>query len=223
MCTWRRTRRCDAADARQVRCGRWEPIADARVRGGGGLRLHVREWGNRDGPSLVVHPWLVAEPAVLGSPGQWPARRAVSPGHLRQPRSRRCPRSRSTPAATWMPSCGRTTWPRSSSTLPWTPGARRLVVRRVHRDATTSAPTATARIAGINLVGAAVMLKRRASTTSAQASSSTRRRPACPTSRRTSPPSNDSCGPARQSRSASPSGARRCAGTWWFPRRYVER
>jgi pimeloyl-ACP methyl ester carboxylesterase len=34
------------------------PIATHTVRGGGGLRLHVREWGNRAGPPiLLVHGW----------------------------------------------------------------------------------------------------------------------------------------------------------------------
>ena len=34
------------------------PIARHEVRGGGGLRLHVREWGDRHGPSLLlVHGW----------------------------------------------------------------------------------------------------------------------------------------------------------------------
>ena len=35
-----------------------EPIATHDVRGGGGLRLHVQEWGNRNGPPiLLVHGW----------------------------------------------------------------------------------------------------------------------------------------------------------------------
>jgi non-heme chloroperoxidase len=35
-----------------------EPIAVHEVPGGGGLRLHVREWGNRHGPSLLlIHGW----------------------------------------------------------------------------------------------------------------------------------------------------------------------
>jgi non-heme chloroperoxidase len=35
-----------------------EPIATHEVRGGGGLRLHVREWGNRRGPPiLLIHGW----------------------------------------------------------------------------------------------------------------------------------------------------------------------
>lgn len=35
-----------------------EPIATHRVRGGGGLRLDVREWGNREGPGiLLIHGW----------------------------------------------------------------------------------------------------------------------------------------------------------------------
>ena len=34
------------------------PIATHEARGGGGLRLHVREWGNRGGPSLLlIHGW----------------------------------------------------------------------------------------------------------------------------------------------------------------------
>jgi len=35
-----------------------EPIATRDVRGGGGLRLHVREWGDPQGPPIVfVHGW----------------------------------------------------------------------------------------------------------------------------------------------------------------------
>ncbi len=35
-----------------------QPIAMHEVRGGGGLRLHVREWGNRHGPALLlIHGW----------------------------------------------------------------------------------------------------------------------------------------------------------------------
>jgi non-heme chloroperoxidase len=35
-----------------------EPIATHEVRGGGGLRLHVREWGDPQGPPIVfVHGW----------------------------------------------------------------------------------------------------------------------------------------------------------------------
>ncbi len=34
------------------------PIATHDVRGGGGLRLHAREWGNREGPPILfVHGW----------------------------------------------------------------------------------------------------------------------------------------------------------------------
>jgi non-heme chloroperoxidase len=37
---------------------RGEPIATHDVRGGGGLRLHVREWGNGDGSAiLLIHGW----------------------------------------------------------------------------------------------------------------------------------------------------------------------
>jgi non-heme chloroperoxidase len=35
-----------------------DPIATHNVLGGGGLRLHVREWGNPDGPALLlIHGW----------------------------------------------------------------------------------------------------------------------------------------------------------------------
>lgn len=35
-----------------------EPIATHDVQGGGGLRLHVREWGNPNGPALLlIHGW----------------------------------------------------------------------------------------------------------------------------------------------------------------------
>ena len=35
-----------------------EPIATHEVRGGGGVRLHAREWGNPNGPALLfIHGW----------------------------------------------------------------------------------------------------------------------------------------------------------------------
>src|SRR4051794_8291040 len=40
--------------------GTWvnEPIATHDVRGGGGLRLHAREWGDPEGPPVVfIHGW----------------------------------------------------------------------------------------------------------------------------------------------------------------------
>jgi non-heme chloroperoxidase len=38
------------------------PIATHDVRGGGGLRLHVREWGNRDGPPILfIHGWTQSQ------------------------------------------------------------------------------------------------------------------------------------------------------------------
>jgi non-heme chloroperoxidase len=34
------------------------PVATHEIRGGGGLRLHAREWGNPDGPEiLLIHGW----------------------------------------------------------------------------------------------------------------------------------------------------------------------
>ena len=34
------------------------PVATYEIRGGGGLRLHAREWGNPDGPEiLLIHGW----------------------------------------------------------------------------------------------------------------------------------------------------------------------
>jgi non-heme chloroperoxidase len=43
-------------DRGRARAG--EPIATHEVRGGAGVRLHVREWGNREGlPILLIHGW----------------------------------------------------------------------------------------------------------------------------------------------------------------------
>jgi hypothetical protein len=43
------------------------------VTGGGGLRLHVREWGRGGQAADPVHPRLVAEPHVLGQAVRGPA------------------------------------------------------------------------------------------------------------------------------------------------------
>ena len=58
------------------------------VRGGGGLRLHVREWGNAGRAADPVHPRLVAEPPLLGEAVRERARRRVPARRLRPPRPR---------------------------------------------------------------------------------------------------------------------------------------
>jgi non-heme chloroperoxidase len=49
-----------------------EPIATHDIRGGGGLRLHAREWGNREGPPiLLIYGWSQSElcwARQIGSP-----------------------------------------------------------------------------------------------------------------------------------------------------------
>ena len=130
-----------------------EPIATHEVRGGGGLRLHAREWGDPHGPAAAVHPWLVAVPAVLGAADQRrrsPTSSASSPSTSA---ATACPRSRSDAGPTSTPGCGPTTSPRSSSrpgsTGPcWSPGPT-----AGSSSPTTCARTATRAIAGINLVG----------------------------------------------------------------------
>ena len=64
------------------------------VTGGGGLRLHVREWGNVEGPADPVPPRLVAKPPLLGEAVREHAGRRVPAGCLRSPRPRRVPRHR---------------------------------------------------------------------------------------------------------------------------------
>ena len=49
----------------------WPPIPTAthEILGGGGLKLHAREWGNPAGTRPAVHSRLVAERSVLAEPG----------------------------------------------------------------------------------------------------------------------------------------------------------
>ena len=47
-----------------------EPVATHEIRGGGGLRLHAREWGNPDGPALLFVHGLVAERPLLDQAGK---------------------------------------------------------------------------------------------------------------------------------------------------------
>src|SRR2546423_766961 len=43
---------------RQSRCARRQPQRVQDVRGGGGVRLHAREWGNERAPALLlIHGW----------------------------------------------------------------------------------------------------------------------------------------------------------------------
>ncbi len=46
----------------EARATNREPIATHDLRGGGGVRLHAREWGNRQGPSILfIHGWSQSE------------------------------------------------------------------------------------------------------------------------------------------------------------------
>jgi non-heme chloroperoxidase len=43
---------------RKAPIGRAEPVAIHEIRGGGGIRLHAREWGDPQGPALLlIHGW----------------------------------------------------------------------------------------------------------------------------------------------------------------------
>ena len=62
-----------------------EPVATHEIRGGGGLRLHAREWGDPDGPALLfIHGWSQSDlcwtKQVSGELAD-----AVSDRHLRPP------------------------------------------------------------------------------------------------------------------------------------------
>src|SRR5256886_10339338 len=55
MTSTRRPKMTAMTQNEQGRTGRMKVHA---VRGGGGLRLHVREWGNADGPPILfIHGW----------------------------------------------------------------------------------------------------------------------------------------------------------------------
>ena len=191
------------------------------VRGGGGLRLNVREWGNRDDPSLLfIHGWSQSQLC-------W-ARQTSGPlaqrFHLVTFDNRGHGMSEKpldvggyVDAQLWADDV--------AAVIEHTALERPVLVASSYGgfivcDYLRAYGAQT--VAGINLAGAAVMMTPRFDHIGPGFLDNAPE--ACvPDLRRTSPPSNDSCGPARQSRSASPSGARRCAGTWSFPRRYVER
>ena len=205
----------DGAHARaSTRRSRREPIATHEVRGGGGLRLHVREWGDPQGPPIVfVHGWSQS-PAVLGAADRRPARRGLPASSPSTSAATACPRSRWTPSTTPTRGCGPTT---SHAVIEQLGLDRPVLVAWSYGGFVVTDYLARLRRGGDRRPqprrrrGAA---HARLRPHRARPARERRRRVREPTCRRTSPPSAASCAPARRSRSATTTGARRCAGTW---------
>ena len=101
------------------------------VRGGGGLRLHVREWGKRGRAADPVHPRLVAEPPLLGEAVRERARRRVPARRLRPARPRHVRGAARARALHRRQALGRRRGGDHRRAAPRPAGARRLVLRRL--------------------------------------------------------------------------------------------
>ena len=68
-----RRRRCDMARdlmLEQAQVTAVEPVREYDIRGGGGITLHAREWGNPDGPPILfVHGWSQCDLCWSGQVG----------------------------------------------------------------------------------------------------------------------------------------------------------
>ena len=205
-----------------------EPIATREVPGAfGGLPgSHVR-WsgGDRDRPAALFDPRAVAEPACWDAQVGGPLGRGPPPRDLRQPRPRHVREARTAPSTTREPRLWADDRRRGHpGNGPGPARGGRLVLRRLRRDRLRPRPRRRLAIAGINLVGGAVMLKRPAfdhigpgflqnappACTPDLAIQHRRHRTVRPR-------------PAPPVPSARRIGTRRCARAWWCPPRSGER
>ena len=184
-----RTRWTMTLDARR-RPAASEPVATHEIRAAAGVRLHAREWGNRDGPRDPLHPRLVAVRPVLDasrsaarSPSSSGSSRSTSAGHGLSEKPTEAEHYARRAALGRRPRGG------DRADRSRAPGRSSRGRTAATSSPTTSAPTATQRSAGIDLVGAAVILTPPRSITSARDCSRTRRTCAPPTCSRTSRPS----------------------------------
>ena len=111
-----------------------EPIATHDVRGGGGLRLHVREWGDPQGPPIVfVHGWsqsqLCWSRQIAG-----PLAERLQARHLRPPRPRHVRAAAGRRAVRRRAALGRRPQRGDRAARARPADAGRVVLRRVRRD-----------------------------------------------------------------------------------------
>ena len=134
------------------------PVRQYDVLGSGGVRLHAREWGNPDGPAILfVHGWSQCDLCWSGQVGsELAARFRMITFDIRGHGMSDKPLH---PGSYARSSSGPTTSQRSStrpaSSAPCSSPGRMAG----SSSPTTSAPTARPAIAGLNLVGAAVLMK----------------------------------------------------------------
>jgi non-heme chloroperoxidase len=190
-----------------------KPVRHYNLRGGGGTTLHAHEWGNPDGPALLfIHGWSQCDlcwGAQVGSQlaagfrivtfdnrGHGMSGKPLDPGCYTDERL-------------WADDLAAVidqTQLERPVLVAWSYGG--FIVAdyvRAHGDAA---------IAGINLVGAAVLLRPPAFDHLGPGCSKTPTTRAARICMRTSTPSSDSSAVAPPGRSTTSSGARHCAGTW---------
>ena len=167
--------------------------ATHEIRGGGGLRLHAREWGDPARARASLHPRLVAERPLLGKAGQRRSRRRGSGSSRSTCAGTVCPRSRSGPehyadGQLWADDLAAVieqTGLERPLVVAWSYGGYIVAdFLRAYGDAA---------IAAINLVGAAVLLRPPGFDHLGPGLLENARTPAPPTSPPTSPRSGGSC------------------------------
>ena len=113
--------------------------------------------GRPAGPADRVRPRLVAVPAVLVAADRRPARRGLPARHVRPPRPRHVGAAAGRRALRRRAALGRRPQRGDRAAGAGPPGAGRVVLRRVRRHRLPRAPTARTAIAGVDLVGGAVL------------------------------------------------------------------
>ena len=193
-----------------------KPVGEYDIRGGGGITLHAREWGNPDGPAILfVHGWSQCDLCWSGqvdsqlaasfrmvtfdNRGHGTSDKPLTPGRYADERL-------------WADDLAAVidqTRLERPVLVAWSYGGFIVTdYARAHGDAG---------IAGINLVSAAVLLKPPTYDHIGPGLLENR------ISSRTSTPSSGSSAGAPPGHSTTSSGAQRCAGTWSYHPRFGAR
>jgi pimeloyl-ACP methyl ester carboxylesterase len=190
-----------------------KPVREYDIRGGGGITLHAREWGNPDGPPILfIHGWSQCDLCWSGqvdsqlaarfrmvtfdNRGHGMSEKPLHPGSYAD-------------EGLWADDLAAVidqTRLERPVLVAWSYGGFIVTdYARAHGDAG---------IAGINLVDAAVLLRPPTFDHFGPGCSRTPTTRASRISSRTSTPSGGSCAVAPPGLSTTSSGAQRCPGTW---------